>query len=64
MTEDTKKRGRPPKAATVPVLLKFATWDMDGQRHEKGETVDFPVDVAKRLIADGKAERNDPFPGE
>lgn len=69
MTEETtKKRGRPPKAqaepATVPLLLKYPTWDMDGERHEAGETVPFPVDVAKTLISAGKAERNDPFPGD
>jgi hypothetical protein len=65
MTEEApKKRGRPAAPKSVPVLLRKATWDMDGQRHEAGETVDLPVDVAKRLIALGKAQRNDPFPGE
>ena len=65
MTEETpKKRGRPAKAQKVPLLLKYAVWDAEGTRHEPGTTLDVDVENAKTLIAEGKAVRNDPFPGE
>lgn len=61
--EETKKRGRPAKSASVPILLTHDAWIGD-ERHYAGDTVEFPVDQAKKLIAEGKATRNDPFPGE
>lgn len=57
-----------PKAAPVkgvaPVRLVYAWWDDDGNRCDAGEIVEMPVEVARALIASGKAERTDPLPGE
>ena len=54
--------GRQKKKASI--LIHYAVWDDEGQRHNPGETIEVSVEAAKRLIAEGKAERNDPFPGE
>lgn len=60
MTEQSKQA----KPTLTPVKLLYATWDGDGKRHERGAIVDVPVPMAKEMIATGKAERADPFPGE
>jgi hypothetical protein len=53
-----------PAEPTTPVLLSYDTWDAAGNRRKAGETIDIAVSAARQLIADGKAERADPLPGE
>ena len=52
------------KTKKNPVLLYRDFWDENGKRYSKGDTVELDVDVAKKLISEGKAERADPLPGE
>lgn len=52
------------KGATTPVRLLYDTWDADEKRVPAGAVVDLPLEAAKALIKDGKAERADPLPGE
>ncbi|WP_176536503.1 MULTISPECIES: hypothetical protein [Sinorhizobium] len=52
------------KTTTVPVKLLYDTWAIDEERIPAGTVLDLPVKAAKILIAQGKAERNDPLPGE
>lgn len=49
---------------TTPVKLLYDYWLTDDERIEAGKTIDLPVAEAKALIASGKAERADAFPGE
>lgn len=48
----------------TPVLLKKDYWDLDGNRLPAGEVVNLTVEEAKKLLAEHKAERADPLPGE
>ena len=48
-------------AKKVPVLLKRAAWPLENERHEIGEVIEVPVDMAKRWISLGVAERADPL---
>lgn len=48
----------------VPVRLLFAFFDDKGNRYDPPQVLDMPMDLAKRLMAEGKAERADPLPGE
>jgi hypothetical protein len=48
----------------TPVKLLYDFWLEDDERIEAGTVIDLPVAEAKRLIASGKAERADKFPGE
>jgi hypothetical protein len=52
------------KEQTTPVLLKYAYWLIADERIDAGTIIDLPLDKAKALIAAGKAERADSFPGE
>lgn len=52
------------KVATVPVKLFYAYWAEEDVRLEAGQIIDVPIEQAKALIAAGKAERADKFPGE
>jgi len=56
---DTTAQDKP-----APVKLTRDYWDEDGNRHPKHATLNVSVATAKSLIAAGKAERNDPLPGE
>jgi hypothetical protein len=58
MAEKTKPEG------TTPVLLLAAYWPQEDVRVNAGQVFDLPLTEAKRLIAAGKAERADAFPGE
>lgn len=49
-------------ARKVPVLLKRDAWPVADERHNAGETIEVPVDMAKAWIAAGVAERADPMP--
>jgi len=49
---------------TTPVLMLYAYWPQEDVRVEKGQVIDLPIAQAKALIAAGKAERADAFPGE
>jgi hypothetical protein len=49
---------------TTPVLMLYAYWPQEDVRVEKGQVIDLPLSQAKALIAAGKAERADKFPGE
>jgi hypothetical protein len=53
-----------PKGGDVPIRLKYDTWFKEDQRTKAGAIVKTDLETAKRLIADGKAERADPLPGE
>jgi hypothetical protein len=65
MNDAPRGPGRPPKPKTVPVKLLYACWcGPDGARVPKGEVVDLDIELAKALMAEGKAERADPLPGE
>ena len=64
MTDDTPKVGRPRKPKLAPILLHYDYWVNEGRREKAGQVIELPTDEAKRLIAEGKAERADPFPGE
>ncbi|MDK1377099.1 MULTISPECIES: hypothetical protein [unclassified Sinorhizobium] len=52
------------KEKTTPVKLLYDVWASDDQRVPRGTVLDLPVSAAKELIAQGKAERADPLPGE
>lgn len=54
----------PKTAPLTPVKLFYDYWLTDGDRRKAGQILDLPVLEAKALIAAGKAERADPFPGE
>lgn len=51
-------------AKKTPVRLKRNAFPVAGVKALKGDVVEVPVDLAKKWIADGVAERADPFPGE
>lgn len=51
-------------AGTVPVRLKYDTWFKADERTTAGTVVSVDIETAKRLIADDKAERADPLPGD
>ena len=59
-TDLTKKTEQRP----TPVELLKDYWGEDGKRHKKGATIYLATKTAKTLIQSGKAERNDPLPGE
>ena len=63
---DTSKAAPAATAETggVPIRLLYDMWGEDDQRVPAGTELMAPVDIAKNLIAAGKAERNDPLPGE
>jgi hypothetical protein len=48
----------------VPVRLIYDVWLDDGERTPAGTVVSLSLGDAKALIANGKAERADPLPGE
>jgi hypothetical protein len=52
------------KEGTTPVLLKYDYWAVEDVRTPAGSIIDLPVSQAKAIIAAGKAERADSFPGE
>lgn len=51
-----------PKLAPVTLLRDY--WLEEDERTPAGTTIELPANEAKRLIADGVAERADPLPGE
>jgi len=52
------------KEMLTPVKLLYAYWPAEDQRILIGFGGGSPIDTAKAMIAEGKAERADPFPGE
>ncbi len=52
------------KPRLAPVKMLYAYWPQEDQRVEAGEIIELPLELAKALIAAGKAERADPMPGE
>lgn len=52
------------KEKTTPVRIFYDTWMEEDVRTPAGSVVDLPISKAKELIAQGKAERADKFPGE
>ena len=64
MTDQSKAADAAKEKKLIPVKLKRDVWDDEGQRLPKGGEIDLPLEFAKQLIAEGKAERNDPLPGE
>ena len=50
--------------STTPVLMKYAYWPEEDVRVDAGQVIELPLSQAKALIAAGKAERADAFPGE
>lgn len=66
---EAARKPRAKKVAETRVLLLAGYWPPDADiggiaKMEKNTEVFLPVPEAKRLIAEGKAERADPFPGE
>ncbi|WP_129415913.1 hypothetical protein [Mesorhizobium sp. Pch-S] len=56
------KRGRPPKAETLPVRLNTAYWPLDGRgRQDEGSEIELPADEARGIVEKGLAVRNDAF---
>ena len=49
---------------TVPARLLYDWWDAQGVRHVRGTVLDLPINEAKLLIGQRKAERADPLPGD
>lgn len=57
--------GRPKKVKTVPIRLLYDYWNKDGVRYGASETpVEMPLEDARFLLGEGKAERADPLPGD
>jgi hypothetical protein len=52
------------KSKKIPVRLRKNAFPVAGEKALKGSVVEVPVDLARRWIAEGVAERADPFPGE
>ena len=52
------------KTTLTPVKILYDYWPQEDVRVSKGQIIDLPLDEAKSLIAAGKAERADKFPGE
>lgn len=58
-----------PDEATVPIRLLTGYWPKGSSESmldklAAGTEANLPVSEARRLIAEGKAERADPFPGD
>jgi hypothetical protein len=54
----------PANPKTIPIRLLYDTWFQDDVRTQAGTVVSADLDAAKALIAEGKAERADPLPGD
>ncbi|VTZ61777.1 hypothetical protein [Sinorhizobium medicae] len=52
------------KVKKTPVKLLYDVWNEKGERVARGTVLKVPVEDAKRMIKDGKAERADPLPGD
>lgn len=50
------------KAKKVKVKMLRDGWPLSSTRVKAGQTCDVPVDIARRWIEDGAAERADPLP--
>lgn len=48
----------------TPIRLLYDWWNHEGERQRAGTEVKVSVPEAKALLAEGKAERADPLPGE
>jgi len=48
----------------APIRLLYDTWADDEKRIPAGTVLEVPVSAAKELLANGKAERADPLPGD
>ena len=62
-TPEPEAKPEPP-AGTTPVRLLYDTWDADEKRVPAGAVVNLPIEAAKTLLREHKAERADPLPGE
>ncbi|WP_172403289.1 hypothetical protein [Ensifer aridi] len=51
------------KEKTTPVKLLYDVWFKEDERTPAGAVLDIPMQAAKTLIEQGKAERADPLPG-
>ena len=52
------------KEPTTPIKILYAYWPAEDVRVNAGQIIDMPIAQAKAMIAAGKAERADKFPGE
>ena len=48
----------------VPVKILYDWWSDKEERVAAGSVVEMPLDAAKKLLSECKAERADPLPGE
>ena len=48
----------------TPVLLLRDAWPVADERHNAGEIINVPIDIAKKWFEAGVAVRADPLPGE
>lgn len=62
MADEAKQEA--PAIKTTPVKLLYAYWHEEDVRIEAGTIIDLPFEAARKIIAEGKAERADAFPGE
>ena len=57
MTDEPKRRGRPPKAQTFPMRVLRDFWDEDRNRIRKGTVIDMEPGAAMDGIEAGMVER-------
>ena len=62
MTAQNKTGAQKAAAKIAPVRLKYDYWNPT--RQKAGTVIYLPTQDAKQLVADGKAERADAWPGE
>lgn len=53
-----------PTTKTAPVKLLYDYWPDEDTRKPRGEVIELPTVEAKAMIANGKAVRADPMPGD
>ena len=56
-TDEAPKRGRPPKAKTIPFRIMRDFWDEDGNRHGAGGVIELTAEEALDQIETGALER-------
>jgi hypothetical protein len=62
--KDAAEKAAYAKAKKVAVRLRKNAFPVTGEKALKGSIVEVPIDLAKRWITEGVADRADPFPGE
>lgn len=63
MSTEELKNAPAAKVARTPIKLLRDYWQEEDVRSPAGSEIEVTKEVAKRLIQEGIAERNDPLPG-